>query len=150
MAGFGAKGSDPQQRCPCGGGSEGASYARCCRPLHRQERAAATAEQLMRSRYSAFALAEIEYLLRTQPSEEPMPARRRSLEASCRKLRWVGLEIVATEAGGADDLDGTVTFLAHYSAAGKRGTLRECSRFGREAGRPDGAWLYLEAIELSE
>ena len=150
MAGFGAKGPDPQQPCPCGGGSEGASYARCCQLLHRQERAAATAEQLMRSRYSAFALAEIDHLLRTQPSEAPVQARRRSLEASCRKLRWLGLEIVATEAGGPDDLEGTVTFLAHYNTAGKRGTLRECSRFAREGGRPDGAWLYLEAIELSD
>ena len=145
MAGFGSKGLDPQQRCPCGG----ASYGRCCRPLHRQARAAATAEQLMRSRYSAFALAEIEHLLRTQPSEQPAQARRRSLQASCRQLRWRGLEIVATEAGGPDDLEGTVTFIAHYSAGAERGTLRECSRFGREGSRPDGAWLYLEAIELS-
>ena len=145
MAGFGSKGLDPQQRCPCGG----VSYGSCCRPLHRQERAAATAEQLMRSRYSAFALAEIEHLLRTQPSEQPAQARRRSLQASCRQLRWRGLEIVATEAGGPDDLEGTVTFIAHYSAGAERGTLRECSRFGREGGRPDGPWLYLEAIELS-
>ncbi|MEN9388445.1 MAG: hypothetical protein RLZZ255_1421 [Cyanobacteriota bacterium] len=145
MAGFGSKGLDPQQRCPCGG----VSYGSCCRPLHRQERAAATAEQLMRSRYSAFALAEIEHLLRTQPSDQPVQARRRSLQASCRQLRWRGLEIVATEAGGPDDLEGTVTFIAHYSAGAERGTLRECSRFSREGGRPDGAWLYLEAIELS-
>ena len=145
MAGFGSKGPDPQQRCPCGG----ASYGSCCRPLHRQERAAATAEQLMRSRYSAFALAEIEHLLRTQPSDQPVQARRRSLQASCRQLRWRGLEIVATEAGGPDDLEGTVTFIAHYRAGAERGTLRECSRFGREGGRPDGPWLYLAAIELS-
>ena len=85
MAGFGSKGPDSQQRCPCGG----ASYGSCCRPLHRQARAAATAEQLMRSRYSAFALAEIDHLLRTQPSEEPEQARRRSLEAgSCVGVVW--------------------------------------------------------------
>lgn len=149
MAGFGSTGPNPQQPCPCGGSSVGASYGRCCRPLHRQEQAAATAEQLMRSRYSAFALAQIDHLLRTQPSEQPVQARRRSLEASCRKLRWRGLEIVATEAGGPDDLEGTVTFIAHYSAGAERGTLRECSRFAREGGRPDGAWLYLEALELS-
>ena len=103
----------------------------------------------MRSRYSAFALAQIDHLLRTQPSEQSVQARRRSLEASCRKLRWRGLEIVATEAGGPDDREGTVTFIAHYSAGAERGTLRECSRFAREGGRPDGAWLYLEALELS-
>jgi SEC-C motif-containing protein len=147
MAGFGAKtGLAPEQPCPCGG----ASYGRCCRPLHRQEQAAATAEQLMRSRYSAFALAEIDHLLRTQPSAQPTRERRRALEATCRQLRWRRLEILASEAGGPDDLHGTVTFAAHYSAGGEAGVLRECSRFGREAGRPDGAWLYLEALELSD
>ena len=147
MAGFGAKpGLAAEQPCPCGG----ATYGFCCRPLHRQEQAAATAEQLMRSRYSAFALAEIDHLMRTQLSEQPIRERRRALEATCRQLHWRGLEILAREAGGPEDLHGTVTFAAHYSAGGKQGVLRECSRFGREAGRPDGAWLYLEALELSD
>ena len=147
MAGFGAKpGLAAEQPCPCGG----ATYGLCCRPLHRQEQAAATAEQLMRSRYSAFALAEIDHLMRTQLSEQPIRERRRALQATCRQLHWRGLEILAREAGGPEDLHGTVTFAAHYSAGGKQGVLRECSRFGREAGRPDGAWLYLEALELSD
>ena len=104
----------------------------------------------MRSRYSAFALGEIEHLLRTQPSDQPLRERRRSLQVSCRQLRWCGLEILATEAGRHDDLDGSVTFVAHYSAAGQRGMLRERSRFSRADGRADGAWLYLEALELSD
>ena len=146
MAGFGTKGLAPEQPCPCGG----ETYGNCCRTLHRQERAAATAEQLMRSRYSAYALAEIDHLLRTQPSDQPLRDRRRSLEANCRQLRWCDLEILATEAGGLDDLHGTVTFAAHYSASGEPGVLRERSRFGREGGRCDGAWLYLEALELND
>ena len=146
MAGFGITSHGAKQPCPCGGGS----YASCCRPLHRQERAAATAEQLMRSRYSAFALAEIDHLLRTQPSSEPLPQRRRSLESTCRQLHWRCLEILATEAGGLDDREGTVTFVAHYSARGEQGVLRERSRFGRDGGRADGAWLYLEALPLSD
>lgn len=150
MAGFGGQGLQSDQPCPCGGGSAPATYGQCCQPLHRRERGATTAEQLMRSRYSAFALAEIDYLLRTQPSEQPLKERRRSLEASCRQLRWRALEILATEAGGPGDLEGTVTFAAHYSARGQQGVLQERSRFGREAGRPDGAWLYLEALELSD
>lgn len=145
MAGF-ATGGSAQQPCPCGGGP----YGSCCRPLHRQKRLAATAEQLMRSRYSAFALGEIEHLLRTQPSDQPLEQRRRSLQATCRQLRWRELVILAAEDGGVGDLEGTVRFEAHYSASGKRGLLREYSRFGREGGRPDGAWLYLEALELND
>ena len=145
MAGFATSGLKGDQPCPCGGGS----YGSCCGPLHRQERMAQTAEQLMRSRYSAFALAEVEHLLRTQPSEEPLRQRRRSLEATCRQLRWRRLVLLATEAGGPGDLEGTVTFEAHYSAGGQRGVLRERSRFGRAGGSLEGPWLYLEALELS-
>jgi SEC-C motif-containing protein len=104
----------------------------------------------MRSRYSAYALAEIDHLLRTQPSAQPTRERRQALETTCRQLRWRRLEILANEAGGPDDLHGTVTFSAHYSASGEPGVLRERSRFGREGGRCRGAWLYLEALELSD
>lgn len=102
----------------------------------------------MRSRYSAFALGEIEHLLRTQLSDQPLEQRRRSLQATCRQVRWRRLVILAAEAGGRGDLGGTVRFEAHYSASGQRGVLRECSRFAREGGRLDGAWLYVEALEL--
>ena len=75
-------------RCPCGGGPRRLAYGACCAPLHRRERQATTAEQLMRSRYSAFALGEVEHLLRTQPSDEPEDARRRALHDTCRQVRW--------------------------------------------------------------
>lgn len=113
----------------------------------------------MRSRYSAFALGEVDHLLRTQrpdrPSRPSLSRQRRALEDSCRRLRWLRLEILATEAGGPQDLEGTVTFRAHYrpshgrAGGEERGVMRECSRFGREGGSLGGAWLYLEALELS-
>jgi SEC-C motif-containing protein len=113
----------------------------------------------MRSRYSAFALGEVEYLLRTQAPDrsgrQPLARQRRALEQSCRQVQWLRLEILATSAGGAPDLEGTVSFQAHYRQAGGRGgaqrqgVMRECSRFGREGGNLAGAWLYLEALELS-
>ena len=103
----------------------------------------------MRSRYSAFALGEVEHLLRTQPSDEPEDARRRALQDSCRQVRWQRLEILATDDGGPTDLAGTVTFRAHYRQLGARGVMQECSRFGRQGECLDGAWLYLEALQLS-
>jgi SEC-C motif-containing protein len=110
----------------------------------------ATAEQLMRSRYSAYSRGVIDYLLRTHPSELPEAKRRQELKASCRGVRWTRLAIVATNAGGASDLTGTVTFEAHYRSMGQVGVLRECSRFGREGEQGDGRWLYLEAEMLEE
>lgn len=113
----------------------------------------------MRSRYSAFALGDVDHLLRTQSQDrslhQPEPERCRALEATCRLVRWLRLEILATQAGGPLDLEGTVTFEAHHQQSGgrrgvdRRGVMRECSRFGREGGGLEGAWLYVEAQELS-
>jgi SEC-C motif-containing protein len=71
-------------------------------------------------------------------------------------VRWLRLEVLATEAGGIADLEGTVTFRAHYSRRGGGfagggagpGVLQERSRFAREGGRLTGPWIYLEALEL--
>lgn len=88
----------------------------------------------MRSRYSAFALHEAAYLLRTwHPATRPA-----SIDLDPR-LTWVGLEIVATEAGGPDDLNGVVEFRAHHQIAGEAGALHEVSRFRRQA----GCWRYV-------
>ena len=50
-----------ESNCPCGQGN----YAECCQPLHLGQAKAQTAAQLMRSRYSAFAKHEIDYIVKT-------------------------------------------------------------------------------------
>ena len=145
-AGF-RSGPSPDQLCPCGGGS----YAVCCGPLIEGREQARTAEQLMRSRYSAFARAAqdpaaIEHLLRTHPQPDvPLGQRRLELLRGSRGLQWFKLEVLACEAGGPDDAEGRVSFAAHWRQAGDGGVHRELSRFGRG---PDGQWLYLEPIQL--
>lgn len=136
--------------CPCGGGA----YARCCGPLIAGEKEADTAEQLMRSRYSAFALVAsnpqaIEHLLRTHPEPgETEAERRKALKASGRSLQWIALSVLERQKGGPGDPEGIVTFEAHWrDREGREGVLRECSRFGRSA---EGKWLYLEALSLGD
>ncbi|KAA1429072.1 YchJ family protein [Nocardioides antri] len=120
-----------RRSCPCG---SGASYDACCRPLHRGDRRAATAEQLMRSRYSAFAVHDAGYLLRTwHPATRPP-----SLDLDPR-LAWEGLEVLATEAGGPDDVNGIVEFRAHHRTGRESGVLHEVSRFRRQGEQ----WLYV-------
>ena len=99
----------------------------------------------MRSRYSAFARGEIDYLLATH-SEPDVPAqqRRRSLEQSCRQTRWLGMTVLAVSGGGPPDLEGTVQFEARYWG----GVLKETSLFQRPGGAEDGPWLYLGALQL--
>ncbi|RLP91213.1 hypothetical protein EAD89_12190 [Micromonospora sp. BL4] len=118
--------------CPCGSGP---AYADCCAPVHTGVAQAPTAEALMRSRFSAFALGDTGYLLRSWHSS----ARPASLDLD-RGQRWIRLEIVETERGGLLDTTGTVTFHAHYRDAGRPGAMTERSRFVRE----DGRWVYLD------
>jgi len=149
--GFGRQSSSSAPAaCPCGGGA----YGKCCGPLIAGTQAAVTAEQLMRSRYSAFALAArdpqaIEHLLRTHPETAQTPAaRRKALRASCRTIEWIGLAVLDGQSGGPLDQHGTVTFEARWrDRHGREGVLKECSRFGRGE---SGEWLYLEALGLAD
>ena len=117
--------------CPCGLPQP---YDACCAPLHRGERTAASAEQLMRSRYSAFAVGDDAYLSRSWHTST-----RPSHLHTDRSQRWTRLEILGASGGGLLDAEGTVEFRAHYSASGRPGVLHEDSRFVREGGR----WVYL-------
>ncbi|GGM24824.1 UPF0225 protein [Micromonospora yangpuensis] len=128
-----AVGGESVRPCACGSGT---TYGRCCRPLHRGEAHAATAEQLMRSRFSAFAVGHRDHLLRSwHSSTRPTGL---SLDPA---QRWLRLEVLDRERGGLLDSTGTVEFRAHYRTAGRTGTLHERSRFVRE----DGRWVYLDA-----
>jgi SEC-C motif-containing protein len=118
--------------CPCGGPRP---YAECCGPLHAGTAQASTAEQLMRSRFSAFALKDEAYLLRswaaeTRPKEVPFDP----------SLRWERLEILRTVDGGPFHTSGVVEFRAHYVDRGKAGSMHEASAFQRDS---SGAWVYV-------
>lgn len=97
---------------------------------------AGTAETLMRSRFSAFARGRADYLLSSwHPSTRPT---RLDLDD---EITWRRLQIVDTEAGGADDSDGIVEFRAQYLQDGTRHILHERSRFRRVR---DGSWRYVD------
>lgn len=122
------------RRCPCG---TGLPYVGCCGPLHAGTTAAATAVQLMRSRYSAFVVGDAAYLLATwHPSTRPAAL---DLDAG---VRWLGLDVLATAGGGLLAEEGTVEFVAHRVSGGERGEQHEVSRFVRT----EGGWRYLDAV----
>ncbi len=122
----------PPRRCPCG---TGLTYADCCGRLHDGAAAAATAEQLVRSRYSAFAVGDAAFLLATwDPATRP-----RTLELDP-AVRWTGLDVLATSGGGLLDAEGTVAFRAHSRAGGQARVQAERSRFRRV----DGRWVYVD------
>ncbi|MGI5289520.1 YchJ family protein [Nonomuraea polychroma] len=124
----------PPRSCLCG---LPAAYQDCCGKLHRGEAAATTAEQLMRSRFTAFGVGDAAYLLRTwHPASRPA---RLDLD---KRVRWVRLEILETTGGSVVHTEGTVRFRAHFIDRGKPGEMEENSRFVRINGR----WGYTGAL----
>lgn len=132
---------DKDERCPC---NTGEIYGSCCGRYHLgyMDPLApvwpASAVELMRSRYSAFAMMLPEYLLATwHPSTRPEVLQ---LDEA---IVWKNLEIVSTEAGGPFDKQGVVEFVARYALLGQREYQHEVSDFVREGGR----WYYLDAVD---
>jgi len=89
----------------------------------------------MRSRYSAYVLGDEAYLLRTWHSS----TRPDSVGLDAR-VKWLGLKIRSSTAGGPGDDTGTVSFVARHKLDGRAHRLEENSRFLRE----DGRWVYLD------
>lgn len=122
-----------EQACPCGSGKD---YALCCQPLHQGAEFAQTAEQLMRSRYSAFVLQLEVYLLQTWAPE----TRPEDVEFDP-AMSWQKLTILEKKKGRARDQKGWVTFCAEYQVGLQRFKFVEKSRFRKDA---QGRWLYID------
>jgi SEC-C motif-containing protein len=130
-----AKTFDASRPCPCGSGR---AFGTCCGALH-GGRAAATAEELMRSRYSAFVVGDLDYLARTAAGEALLKFDRQALARSLAGTDWLGLEIQSKEMGGEADEIGFVSFSVDFREGGRRFRQGERSEFRRVG----GAWRYV-------
>jgi SEC-C motif domain protein len=116
--------------CACGSGR---AYEACCGRWHAGA-AAPSAEDLMRSRYTAFVLRLEQYILATwHPTQRP-----KSIAFEPHQ-KWLGLKIVSTQATGPASAE--VEFIARFRIGGASAArLHERSRFVLENGR----WLYVD------
>ncbi|HFD12167.1 MAG TPA: zinc chelation protein SecC [Crenotrichaceae bacterium] len=119
----------------------GKPYADCCQPLHNGEQHALTAEQLMRSRYSAFATNNPDYLLATWDTS----TRPKSVDCDLDNVQWQQLEIIETKKGTQADNKGVVHFKAYHTLNGKQQVLNEISRFVKKSSH----WYYLDGTVKS-
>ena len=126
------------EQCPC---CSKKNYAECCGPLLHGKTRAKTAEQLMRSRYTAFSKKDNDYLLASWATT----TRPQELDTDDTSIRWIGLEILETEKGGEQDDSGTVQFAARFIVSSRLCCLREKSRFIKE----DDNWFYVDGIPES-
>jgi SEC-C motif-containing protein len=99
----------------------------------RNERWADTAEELMRSRYAAYVLGDVDHVFRTWH-----PATRPDDLTELPAVEWLGLEVLEVVDGGPGDDYGIVEFRASYAG----GAMHERSRFARRGGR----WMYLDGV----
>src|SRR5687767_1707933 len=97
--------------CPCGSGQ---SYESCCGAVHSNQANAKTAESLMRARYTAFVKHNIDFVAATHvpgtTDFDPVEAKDWAQNST-----WMGLEVVKTHKGQAEDTKGTVEFRARYA-----------------------------------
>jgi SEC-C motif-containing protein len=125
--------------CPCGSGRP---YAECCEPYITGKAKPPTAEALMRSRYSAYAEHEVDYIISTCVHRGKNDIDLKSTRDWSEQSTWLGLKIVASEKGGLADTEGLVEFEAVYERDGLKEVHHERAKFKKE----NGDWLYDDGV----
>ena len=124
-------------KCPCGSTQE---YADCCEPFIKGKKTAPTAEALMRSRYAAYVVGEIEYLGQTLNEKGREDFDFDATSEWSRDTNWKELEIVSVEDGGKNDDSGVVEFIARYEMEDQLLEHHERATFTRN----NGQWVFVD------
>lgn len=125
------------QLCPCGSGK---NFSECCQPIINGTLPAATPEQLMRARYSAYVTAAVDFLYNSTHPDHRADYDHKGTEEWAKNAHWLGLEIRDTQGGGEQDTTGTVEFVAHYVEKGIERHHHEEGSFLRDT----GVWTFTE------
>lgn len=116
--------------CYCGNSK---SYEQCCQPYHLKSKAPTSAEELMRSRYSAYCLADVQYIFDTYASSKQKDNSLTAIAAFAQACQFIKLEVLDSETD-------MVEFKAHYIQDEQYYVLHERSNFSLEAGH----WRYVD------
>ena len=129
--------NDTTMTCPCGSNKP---FSFCCEPAIEGHKPAKTAEALMRSRYTAFALGAVDYLINTTAEENRKPEDAEIIAEQIQATNWIGLRILDTVAGSASNNTGIVEFSARFESEDQNGELHERSNFRKE----NNHWYYVD------
>lgn len=132
-------------RCPC---LSGKPYYECCKAYHQRKQLPENALLLMRSRYSAYALCLIDYIIATTHPENPsyLPNKsewKKQIQFFCQQTEFEGLDILEFQEYHDEAF---VTFLARLKQGKNNASFKEKSRFKKLSDR----WLYCGVYELSK
>ncbi len=123
--------------CPCG---KGESIETCCGPYIEGKKRPETAEALMRSRYTAFATGNVDYIIETHDPERRGDIDEGSTADWAKNSEWLGFELVSSEAGGESDNAGVIEFVARYKVKGVTINHRERAVFRKAGDR----WVFVD------
>jgi SEC-C motif domain protein len=123
--------------CPCG---SGADYKTCCESIISGKKLAATAEALLRARYTAFNRADIRFIALTHASNTRGQLDLDGLDQWARTAEWKRLEIIRIERGQQGDSSGQIEFKAHYRLHDKDCVLHEIGEFAYKQRQ----WWYVD------
>ncbi len=124
--------------CPCGSQRK---YNSCCGVYLDGKKIPASPEALMRSRYAAYSLANIEYIKKTMRGKPLIGFDEAEAIRWAKSAVWLGLRIVQTSLK-QDDI-GYVEFIAQFMEGDKIKSIHETSEFHRE----DEAWFYVDGVQ---
>jgi len=127
--------------CPC---TSGKQYAECCEPIISQQQAAATAEQLMRSRYSAYVLGHVDWIIESQSPDGRAHVDHNATKEWSERAEWHRMEVLEVQQGGEDDTEGLVDFKAYYTINGEDIEHHEIASFRKE----DDVWYFVDGVEV--
>ncbi len=124
-----------KENCLCG--SE-IPYPLCCEPFHEYKKKPSTAERLMRSRFTPYAMHNSSYLFETWVKAK----RPKEINFSKEKAEWTKLEIINIKKGAEKESKGIVEFKAYYLLDNEECVMHEISQFQKHSGQ----WLYLDGL----
>ncbi len=127
--------------CPCGTEKK---YDDCCAPFLTGSRFPDTAEATMRSRYTAFARGDVDYILNTNHESTRHEIDAEEIRIWSNESTWLGLEIIRCDKGDVGHENGQVEFIASYEVKGLVQKHHEISEFKRE----NGQWFFLDGKVL--
>ncbi|TNF68652.1 MAG: YchJ family protein [Gammaproteobacteria bacterium] len=123
--------------CPC---KSKLNYDQCCKIAHDNHQSVQTAEQLMRSRYSAYVLKLVDYIVETTHPQKRSKNLYLEIAQWAEKPKWLNLEIMSKRFGQANDKVGFVEFKALYLLDGKEQFMHENSKFKKFSNK----WYYFD------
>ena len=125
--------------CPCGSKT---SYLSCCEPFITGKKIPETPESLMRSRYTAYTMVNIDYIKETMRGQALTDFQEMDAIRWAKRVKWIKLHVMTSVITNTSN--GTVVFEAVFVDGARLKSIHEKSDFIYENGR----WYYIGGTHL--